>query len=440
MEVFGVKKLKGAPPLSWTHAKSTLGSFRNKQSQKNLKLTLICLFLTILILRGTIGVGSFSFFTTSDPAPEGSVSASAVGHFSEVHRGSKLSLDKDEAPYRLGPRITDWDEQRAAWLAENPHMRTTPKGRPRMLLITGSQANSCKGPSGDHFLLKSIKNKIDYCRLHDVDIYYNMVLMQPEMDDVWIKLPLVRKMMLAHPEAEWIWWMDSDAMFTDMTFEFPIEKYEKHNMVIHGWEAKVFEEKDWCGLNAGVFLVRNNQWTLDFLDLWAPMGENRGNIRDQVGKMFTAALQGRPANFEADDQSGLVYLLNTLREEIAPKVYLESSYYLHGYWVILSEKYEEFMRNNKPGTGDHRWPFVTHFVGCKSCSGAYGDYPAERCLTQMERAFNFADNQVLEAYGFQHKTLTDSAVLRTRNETTRPIDVLRNVGHDTTSRSSAEEA
>ncbi|KAL2634839.1 hypothetical protein R1flu_006318 [Riccia fluitans] len=435
MELFGVKKMKGAAaaaPFSWANAKTTFGSFKNKQTQKNMRLTAACLFLTVLIMRGSIGFSSFSSPSVSSTAESISSdftsfsSLSASDSQQMPHRVTKTTAgvgNPDQEPYRLGPEIVDWDEQRAEYFAKNPHMKTTQSGRPRVLLITGSQSDPCKGQSGDHFLLKSIKNKIDYTRMHDIDIYYNMVLFQPEMDDVWIKLPLVRKLMLANPEAEWIWWMDSDAMFTDMTFQMPFERYENHNMIIHGWEHKVFGEKDWCGLNAGVFLLRNSQWTLDFLDLWARLGVKRGANRKQVGDLFTSALSGRP-NFDADDQSGLVYLFNTFRNEIYPKVYLESSYYLHGFWVILSENYEEYMKKNKPGTGDERWPFVTHFVGCKTCSGSYGDYAASRCLTQMERAFNFADNQVLEHYGFRHNSLTDSAIVRTRNDTKRPLDSL----------------
>ena len=32
----------------------------------------------------------------------------------------------------------------------------------------------------------------------------------------WAKLPLIRKLLLSHPEVEFLWWMDNDAMFIDM--------------------------------------------------------------------------------------------------------------------------------------------------------------------------------------------------------------------------------
>jgi xyloglucan 6-xylosyltransferase len=46
----------------------------------------------------------------------------------------------------------------------------------------------------------------------------------------------------------------------------------------------------------------------------------------------------------------------------------------------------------------------------------------ERCLRSMERAFNFADNQVLRLYGFRHRGLLSPKIKRIRNETTTPLE------------------
>jgi xyloglucan 6-xylosyltransferase len=48
---------------------------------------------------------------------------------------------------------------------------------------------------------------------------------------------------------------------------------------------------------------------------------------------------------------------------------------------------------------------VTHFVGCKPCGGDNGTYePDERCQHRgMERALNFANDQILKLYGFEHE-------------------------------------
>jgi xyloglucan 6-xylosyltransferase len=79
------------------------------------------------------------------------------------------------------------------------------------------------------------------------------------------------------------------------------------------------------------------------------------------------------------------------------------------------------MTTHMPGTGDDKWPFITHFVGCKPC-GSEASYGIKRCLLQMERAFNFGDNQILQHYGYQHRTLNTSRELgRVRVDSTDPL-------------------
>ncbi|KAJ7955094.1 Xyloglucan 6-xylosyltransferase 2 [Quillaja saponaria] len=100
---------------------------------------------------------------------------------------------------------------------------------------------------------------------------------------------------------------------------------------------------------------------------------------------------------------------------------------LHGYWEIVVDGYEEMMKNYHPGLGDDRWPLVTHFVGCKPC-GKFSTYPVERCLKQMDRAFNFGDNQILQLYSFTHKSLASWRVKRVRNETSSPLEMKDELG------------
>ncbi|RRT68773.1 hypothetical protein B296_00008493 [Ensete ventricosum] len=423
---------------------------RRRQIRKtfnNLKITVLCGVVTILVLRGTIGIGSLAGAGAGGETADQKVVEDIDRILREIRSDSDPDDDDDKIPfgfnstaaalnytsssvlaaaaaanYTLGPRISDWDEQRRRWLGENPGFPSRTFGsKPRILLVTGSPPNPCDNPIGDHYLLKGTKNKIDYCRLHGIEIVYNMAHLDRELAGYWAKLPLIRRLMLSHPEVEWIWWMDSDALFTDMAFEIPLDRYAAHNLVVHGYPDLIFEKHSWIGLNTGSFLLRNCQWSLDLLDAWAPMGP-KGPIRDEAGKILTANLQGRPA-FEADDQSALIYLLLSQQDRWGDKIYIENSYYLHGYWAGLVDKYEEMMEKHHPGLGDERWPFVTHFVGCKPC-GSYGDYPVERCLSSMERAFNFADNQVLRMYGFAHGKLSTPKIKRTRKQTAKPLEFL----------------
>ncbi|XP_002980080.2 xyloglucan 6-xylosyltransferase 2 [Selaginella moellendorffii] len=309
--------------------------------------------------------------------------------------------------FALGPRITDWDEQRSRWFADHNQDRDPSK----LLLVTGSQPHPCLNTLGDYMLLRSTKNKIDYCRLHGIELFYNAATFSSDLPSWWVKLPLLRSWMIARPDVEWFWWMDSDAVFTDMAFSIPLDRYKDHNFVLHGWDHLIYGERKWTGLNMGIFLVRNCQWTMDLLDTWAPMGF-RGIVADRIGKVLTLALSGRPEDFESDDQGAFIYLLNADRAAWGSRVYLENAYYLNGYWKDLVERYEEFAKNSHPGFGDDRWPFVTHFTGCQICSGKINNvYTPEECRRQMDRALFFADNQILQGIGYVHPSLATHEIV-----------------------------
>ncbi|CAI9776236.1 unnamed protein product [Fraxinus pennsylvanica] len=186
---------------------------------RNGKLTLLCLFLTVIVLRGNLGAGKFG--TPKKDLDEIRETFSYIRRRSEPRRvleeaetvqksssasdstenGSnnyaefdirKILKDEDDGieefksdpsrPYSLGPKISDWDQQRGEWLKNNPNFPNfIAPNKPRVLLVTGSSPKPCENPVGDHYLLKSIKNKIDYCRLHGIEIFYNMALLDAEM-------------------------------------------------------------------------------------------------------------------------------------------------------------------------------------------------------------------------------------------------------------------
>uniref|UniRef100_A0A0D3FHJ4 Uncharacterized protein n=1 Tax=Oryza barthii TaxID=65489 RepID=A0A0D3FHJ4_9ORYZ len=345
-----------------------------------------------------------------------------VDDHSDTQRSLRRLRQLTDSPYTLGPAVTGYDARRAEWLRDHTEFpASVGRGRPRVLMVTGSAPRRCKDPEGDHLLLRALKNKVDYCRVHGFDIFYSNTVLDAEMSGFWTKLPLLRALMLAHPETELLWWVDSDVVFTDMLFEPPWGRYRRHNLVIHGWDGAVYGAKTWLGLNAGSFIIRNCQWSLDLLDAWAPMGPP-GPVRDMYGKIFAETLTNRPP-YEADDQSALVFLLVTQRHRWGAKVFLENSYNLHGFWADIVDRYEEMRRQwRRPGLGDDRWPLITHFVGCKPCGGDDASYDGERCRRGMDRAFNFADDQILELYGFAHESLDTMAVRRVRNDTGRPLD------------------
>jgi len=173
--------------------------------------------------------------------------------------GPRTFYDDPELSYAAvgGRRLAGWDAKRAAWLrSRGLAARASPE---RVVMVSGSQPEPCPGDAGDHLLLRFLKNKLDYCRLHGIQLLYNRDFLQPAMSSYWAKIPIVRAAMLAHPEAEWVWWVDSDAVFTDMDFSLPLAtRYAGYNLVAYG-VAKDIKRKSWLGINAGVFIIRNCQ-------------------------------------------------------------------------------------------------------------------------------------------------------------------------------------
>nr|CAB3463078.1 unnamed protein product [Digitaria exilis] len=464
------------------------GSSSSKLTQRainNIRFCLLCAFVTVLVLRGTVGVNRRLVYIAgvsnhrAPPAGTTKVVAAEEDDIDRVLREIRADSDPEDdddvitstttpatrssyydsgsawttASYSLGPRVTRWNAKRRRWLYNNPGFPSRDaRGNPRVMLVTASPRGPCAAAAdtlaGDHFLLRATKNKVDYCRLHGIEFMPTMSHLDVDGELTgggWAKLPLLRRLMLAHPEVEWFWWMDSDALVTDMGFELPLSRYETTHLVLHGNSYVLFQQRSWEAVGTGSFLLRNCQWSLELLDAWAVMGP-KGRPRHDAGKLLTATLYGRPA-FEADDQSALVHLLITEKERWMEKVYLENEYYLHGLWMELVDKYEKAMEKHHPGYGDDRWPFVTHFAGCKPCNGGKHNTSSggggrhsrattgtsmkgggnssdelDRCVRGMERAFNFADNQVLRLYGFRHESLASAEVTPVANRSANPLE------------------
>ncbi|KAF3496733.1 hypothetical protein DY000_02057168 [Brassica cretica] len=317
--------------------------------------------------------------------------------------------DDPDLSYTIEKPVKNWDEKRKRWLELHPSF--IPGSENRTVMITGSQSGPCKNPIGDHLLLRFFKNKVDYCRIHGHDIFYSNALLHPKMKSFWAKLPAVKAAMIAHPEAEWIWWVDSDALFTDMDFTPPFHRYRDHNLVVHGWPGVVYDDRSWTALNAGVFLIRNCQWSMELIDTWTSMGPvspdfaKWGEIQRSIfkDKLFP----------ESDDQTALIYLLFKHKEVYYPKIYLEGEYYFEGYWLEIVPGLANITERESGGKGSKRRPFVTHFTGCQPCSGDHNTmYDGDTCWNGMIKAINFADNQVMRRYGFVHSDLGKTSPLQ----------------------------
>ncbi|CAI7903596.1 unnamed protein product [Closterium sp. NIES-54] len=344
----------------------------------------------------------------------------------ESDGGSEIASDAEEGPYYMEPRVKDWDEQRRAYIAARPGCNATRDGKPKVMLVSGSNSKRCgEGPnSGDFLLLKFLKNKQDYARVNDMPFYYGMGAIDPRLKTFWVKLPMLRMLMLQHPDVEWFFWVDSDAMITDMAFRYPIETKEGKVLAMSGLDADVYGKKDWVALNTGSFLIRNSQEGLDLLDDWGQYGRSE-KVTVKWGEIASRVLQKRK-NWPADDQTALVLMLTgegekeedrakglkPLADRWAPRTFLDPTNTLHGFWGLFVDKLEAIAAKYHNGVGDWEWPFTVHFTGCKLCDRKFSDYDPDTCDLGIHRSFAFADNQVLKRYGLQHANLNDSAITK----------------------------
>ncbi|CAM6099386.1 unnamed protein product [Calypogeia fissa] len=299
--------------------------------------------------------------------------------------------ESTEAAFRILPIVTGWDEKRKAYTQNKPWIT-----KDLAVLLSGSPPTPCTEKEGSHLLLRGLKNKIDYSRVHRIRIFYSMANIHTTLTGLWSKLPALKLMMIDSPDVEWIWWTDSDTVLTSMDAELPFERYNTngYNLVLWGDEHEVFDLKKYNGINTGSMLIRNCQWSLDLLDRWGSLS----NLTED----FLSTVLDRPESWPTDDQSTLVYLLITEREQWIPKVLFEHDIVLSGDWKYWTSLYVDEYQMRQ----DIR-PLTTHFTDCHPCMGKVG---FELCLERYDRTYNFADNQVLENYGLRHERLNSSSI------------------------------
>jgi galactosyl transferase GMA12/MNN10 family len=102
-----------------------------------------------------------------------------------------------------------------------------------------------------------IQSQEAHARKHGYDRITDESVFDPERDATWSKIPLLQKYL---PNYDYIMWIDGDVLITnqDRTIEDFINLMEPDKV-----------GKDFQGLNAGVFVLKNCQIALDLLaDAW----------------------------------------------------------------------------------------------------------------------------------------------------------------------------
>ncbi|CAA19268.1 Alpha-1,2-galactosyltransferase [Schizosaccharomyces pombe] len=167
----------------------------------------------------------------------------------------------------------------------------------KIVILMGSNFQNDANSPLHPFAQSIIKNRREYAERHgykfeflDADAYASRVTghLMP-----WVKVPMLQDTMKKYPDAEWIWWLDHDAlvMNKDLNVVDHVLKHDRLNTILTreaeyksgaGIPADGFRtpkdqdakdvhfiiSQDFNGINAGSLFIRNSEVGRWIVDLW----------------------------------------------------------------------------------------------------------------------------------------------------------------------------
>jgi galactosyl transferase GMA12/MNN10 family len=240
----------------------------------------------------------------------------------------------------------------------------------------------CAYSNTEHVKLVAEENHRLYAEMHgyqlfqfDEDLGNSVPVLGMDIKDrkkfFW-KVVAVGKVMLEHPEIKWVMWMDCDALFMDpkRSIDSVIGMYGFG--VNSTPETDLLIAVDSTGLNNGVWMMRNSEWSHSFLVTW----------------WNSPILQGNGTYHNCSDQSTMLHELlyaNTVGIEdiLDPKLIEKELYGNLSMWgdnvrVVPQEYIQSFHEATAQSVLSRAWvegDFVKHFPGChyyrKECQYMY---------------------------------------------------------------------
>ncbi|GBG66168.1 hypothetical protein CBR_g57050 [Chara braunii] len=315
----------------------------------------------------------------------------------------------DQSLARLPVHYVKFSRSRSR--SASPLSSSSSSSSPKILMVSASQAR-CGTDDGDSDIVKFLKNKADYARKHDIATWFSLeLLVSPIHGRSRNKVMLLRHLMRTQKTYDWFFWLDSDTMITDLNFQVPWLDYENHgySMVVWGDPEILDRSPNYDQLNFGVLLLRNDRYALQFLDAIVDYWDSHPNytmLYEDVRKTVSSM----PPYLS--DQSTAIYLLSTQKATWQPRVFLENRFHINRYWMSSANELEKYYEREEAWVGDGRDPpFILHFCGCALCyKKLASDF--EECQRQHDRAFRFANNQVIKELGYQHRNLSSDEMVR----------------------------
>ena len=153
-----------------------------------------------------------------------------------------------------------------------PTIDTTNNPRPTICLTTLTDAAKAtpfqrfiRWRNFDNLLQMTWPNKEHYVAQHD---NYKLFDESPNLNTSrppsWSKIKAARRL-LTEEDCDWVFWMDADTVIMDSSRNIEDFLPLHHDLVLTTEKGGSY--------NAGAWLIRRSQWSLDFLDAWWSMSE-----------------------------------------------------------------------------------------------------------------------------------------------------------------------
>jgi hypothetical protein len=167
-----------------------------------------------------------------------------------------------------------------------PETGKGPRGKDIVLLMASDKRGNQGQPIHD-LRERAKENRQEYADWHGYTFYHvDFEELEFSGPVVWKKTLAIQKAFATHPEAEWVWWLDLDAII--MTPHIPLSTYLLHPSVLEkrllkdvairptkrspsnitAEDVNLILAQDQNGVNAGSLFLRRGPWTRMLLDAW----------------------------------------------------------------------------------------------------------------------------------------------------------------------------
>lgn len=202
-----------------------------------------------------------------------------------------------------------------------PFVRSAPH-KPRTVIVMGLDGTDAARADSE-LSLTILQNRLEYAKMHDFGLYARLTQdflnplsghgISPENYENWAKLEIIRAAMQAFPDADRIWWLDSNAVISNFDFNIETQLCDPvmldkimlrdvavipPNGIIHSYkrvparDVQFLVTQDDAGLTSASMVISNDQYGQVLMDYWRdPLQYKYEDFRkQQPGNPENAAL------------------------------------------------------------------------------------------------------------------------------------------------------